>query len=114
MSDARSRWVQGARIRPVPRARLRVQASPMLLAMHLTPASRYCSVWTSAGWNSSSSLVGLMDAAASAALLSVAASVLKCCFTTLSFVPDLRLSVLWKSADAALDGVRTLFLTSLK
>ena len=96
MSDARSRWVHGARLRPTAAGRLRFQAWPMLLARHLSPDTRYWRAWTSAGWYGSSCLVGAIEAAASAALLIAAAWDANCCCTTLSLVPDAELSVLWK------------------
>src|SRR5947207_9729511 len=114
MSDASSRCMHGARMRPAAVARLRFQDGPMLLERHSSPATRYWRDWTSAGWNGSSCLVGESAAAASAALRIAAVSELSCCFTTLSLVPDARLSVLWKSEETSLDGVSARSLTVLK
>ena len=82
--------------------------------MHWSPRTRYWRAWSRAGWNGSSSLVGVTDAAPSAALRIAAAWDANCPFTTSSLVPDARLSVLWKSDAMTLDGVSAFALTSLK
>ena len=106
--------MHGDRIRPTPAACLRFQASPMWSDMHWSPRTRYWRAWSRAGWNGSSSLVGVTDAAPSAALRIAAAWDANCPFTTSSLVPDARLSVLWKSDAMTLDGVSAFALTSLK
>src|SRR6476646_283177 len=110
MSDASSRCVHGARILPTALAPFRFQACPMLLERQSSPATRYWRAWTRAGWYGSSSLVGAIEAAASAALRIAAVSDANSCCTTLSLVPDCELSVLWKSAEISLDGVSACFL----
>src|SRR6476469_4304942 len=114
MSDARSRCVHGARLRPTAAGRLRFHAWPMLLARHVRPATRYWRAWTSAGWYGSSSLVGAIEAAASAALLMAAAWDSNCPCTTFSLVPDGELSVLWNADEISLEGVSDCCLSVLK